>query len=130
MADESFSISNTTKSAPQISGADFRKMKDAILGKQYNLSVVFIGSRRSQKLNLSYRNKDYPTDILSFNISKTEGEIFIHPAVANKKAKLFGRSEKNYLRFLFIHGLIHLKGMDHGRIMEMEEEKFRKKFNV
>jgi probable rRNA maturation factor len=130
VADETFSISNTTQSAPLISSAVFRSMKDAVLGKHYNLSVVFIGDMRARKLNRQFRDKDYPTDILSFPISKEMGEIFMNVRVARQKAKLHERSEKNYLQFLFIHGLVHLKGMDHGRIMDQEEKKFRKKFNV
>jgi len=130
MENETFSITNTLKTAPKINGAFFEQIKDAVLGKKYILSVVFIGDKKSQNLNQTYRQKNYPTDILSFSINKNEGEIFINPSVAKKKSKEFERSEENFLNFLFIHGLVHLKGMDHGSIMEKEEEKFRKKFKI
>lgn len=130
MADESFSITNTTKTAPPINGVVFRKIKDSVLGRNYSLSLVIIGDKKSKSLNRTYRNKNKATDILSFSITKNEGEIFINPRVAKKKSKKFARSEKNFLEFLFIHGLCHLKGMTHGRIMEHEEEKFRKKFKI
>ncbi len=108
----------------------FELMKDAVLGKKYNLSLVFIGNTLSRRLNRSYRNKDYPTNILSFPLEKDEGEIFINLAVAEKQAPLFGRNLKNFVAFLFIHGLVHLKGFEHGSKMESEEKRYRKKFEI
>ncbi len=105
-------------------------MKEAVLGKDYDLSWSFISSEKIKRLNLSYRNIDKPTDILSFPLSKKEGEIYICLAEARKEAKKFDRKYENFLRFLFIHGLAHLKGYDHGSTMESIEVKFRKKFGV
>ena len=87
-------------------------MKDQILGKGYELSLVFCGKALSQKLNNSYRGKDYPTNVLSFPISKSAGEIFINLS----KLGEFSVVE------LFIHGLFHLNGMQHGRKMEEAEK--------
>jgi ssRNA-specific RNase YbeY (16S rRNA maturation enzyme) len=46
-----------------------------------------------------------------------------------KKAKLFGMTTRGYLGFLFIHGCLHLEGMDHGRTMEALEGKFCRAFH-
>jgi HAE1 family hydrophobic/amphiphilic exporter-1 len=46
------------------------------------------------------------------------------------KAKEFGRTFENYLVFIFIHGLFHLKGYDHGIIMENKEKSIRSLFNI
>lgn len=127
---EDFSIINKTKTNPPISGLVFRKIKDTIMGKNYTLSVVFVGEKKIRDLNKKYRNKDKATDILSFQISESEGEIFLNQKMAEKKAKIFDRKIDNFLKFLFVHGLIHLKGMEHGSKMDKEEEKFRKKFNI
>ena len=108
----------------------FVDMKKAILGKNYELSVSFVSSKRIEELNLIYRNKKEPTDILSFPLSKKEGEICICLPIARKEAKKFGRTYENFINFLFIHGLVHLKGYDHGSTMESIEAKFRKKFKV
>jgi probable rRNA maturation factor len=125
-----FTISSTLKRTPSIDGVLFNKLKDKILGKKYDLSVVFIGKKRMRKLNCNHRNKDYPTDILSFTIEKDSGEIFIFPEKAKQKAKEFDRKFSNYLYFLFIHGLTHLKGFEHGSRMEYEEAKVRSLFNI
>lgn len=108
----------------------FAVMKDKILGKNYNLSVAFVPKSESKKLNKIYRNKDYPTDILAFPLNKKEGEIVINLDVAKKKAEEFGKSEKFYLNFLFIHGLLHLKGMDHGSTMERKEQALLRFFGI
>ncbi|MES2224270.1 MAG: rRNA maturation RNase YbeY [Patescibacteria group bacterium] len=125
------SITYKTKSKSlKIDETLFKKMKDAVLGKKYELSVVFIGPKEMQKINLSYRNKDYATDILSFPLSETSGEIFICKQKADQKSKEYDREKNNFLYFLFIHGLVHLKGFEHGSRMDIEEEKFRKKFGI
>lgn len=110
--------------------ADIKAMKNAILGKSYDLSVAFVSSDKIKKFNLIYRNRNEPTDILSFPLSKKEGEIYICKAEARKEAKKFDREYDNFLRFLLIHGLVHLKGYDHGSTMENMEASFRKKFGV
>ena len=108
----------------------FSKIKNEILGKEYDLSFSFIGSERMRKLNREYRGKDYATDILSFPLEKNAGEIFICKTAARPKSHDFGRTLPNYLAFLFIHGLCHLKGMRHGATMERQEQKIRKQFGI
>lgn len=108
----------------------FLELKRAALGKNYELSLVFIGNTRSRRLNKTYRDKPYPTNILSFPISKTSGEIFINIPLVKKEAKKFNRTFPNFVGFLFIHGLFHLIGMEHGARMESAEKKLRNKFNI
>jgi len=108
----------------------FELIQKTILGSDYELSLVFCTARKIQSLNKIYRNINKPTDILSFPLSKTSGEIFICKSETRKMAKEFDRSYDNFLTFLFIHGLVHLKGHDHGPKMEKLEAKFRKQFSV
>ena len=125
---DSFSITNKTKST--LPSVPFKVLKDAALGKNYSLSLVFVGDAQSKKLNFSYRRKNKPTNVLSFGLDKKNGEIFITPNVVKKQTKLFNRDFKNLTAFLFIHGLMHLKGMEHGSRMEKAEEKLRRKFDI
>lgn len=108
----------------------FVQIKKAILGSKYELSFSFVLPHEIQKLNKTYRNINKPTDILSFPLSDTSGEILICKAEAKKEMLKFDRSYNNFLGFLFIHGLVHLKGYDHGQEMENVEEKFRRKFKI
>lgn len=125
-----FSISNTTKQKPLNSKEDFFRIKKEILKEKYELSLVFIGDTKAKKLNWQFRKKTYIPNVLSFPIDKDIGEIFINLRVAKKESNKFKMSQKNYIRFLFIHGCLHLKGLDHGQEMEKEENKFIKKFNL
>ncbi len=108
----------------------FKAMKEAALGKAYELTVTIISASEIRALNKAYRNIDEPTDILSFPLSKTEGEIYICPAMTRLEAKKFERDYENFFAFLFIHGCTHLKGYEHGDTMERQEIKIRKQFNV
>lgn len=132
-------ILNTTRqNPPHITQGDFVFIKETILGKKYDLSLVFIGDKKSKKLNSQFRKKDYVPNILSFPIDKDSGEIFINLKKAISEAKNFATKDepqyewdmnsKNYVKFLFIHGCLHLTGLDHGKKMEKLEEKFSKKF--
>lgn len=125
-----FYISSTTKTAPRINEVLFRRIKDEVLGTDYELDLMFIGHTRARSLNFKFRQKDYATDILSFPIDKSMGEIYMYPAKAKSKAKEFDRTYDNYLVFLFIHGLFHLKGFDHGSRMESEEARVRALFKI
>ncbi len=105
-------------------------MKDAILGKKYELSLVIVSLSEIRKLNKKYRGINKSTDILSFPLSKNEGEIYINLDMVKQQALKFNKSYENFLGFLFIHGLVHLKGFDHGSTMERIEARFRKKFGI
>ena len=78
-------------------------MKSAALGNEYELNLVIVGKDEIRKLNKSYRNIDEATDILSFPISRKEGEIFLCPEIALKEAPHFGRNYDNFIKYLFIH---------------------------
>jgi probable rRNA maturation factor len=123
-----FSIVNETKTT--IPPIPFQEIKEATLGKKYNLTLIFAPSDKLKKLNTIYRDKEHSTDILSFPLSESEGEIYICPTEAKKEMIKFERNYDNFLAFLFIHGCVHLKGYDHGSTMESVEEKLRTKFNV
>ena len=97
----------------------FPKIKDAVLGKRYDLSVALIAPaamRRAMKYKKVSTKK--VSNVLSFPLSKTSGEILICKAAA----KPYG------VPFLFIHGLLHLKGLKHGATMEREEDRLLKRF--
>ncbi len=134
-----FSITSTLKSNP-IKGLlfnNFIKIKNEVVGEKYDLSLVIIGDKKMRTLNRTHRGIDKTTDILSFGLEGGKdkntggvGEIFINPYRARIKSKKFDRSFDNFLSFLFIHGLFHLKGFDHGSTMDAKEEKIRKIFSI
>ena len=127
MFDASFSISSTIASYPAY---PYKKIKEEIIGKKYQLSLSFVGTTRAQKFNKTYRKKDYVPNVLSFPLDEVNGEIIICPKISYPEAKDFNLTKKGYIAFLFIHGLLHLKGYDHGDTMESLERRYVKKFNI
>lgn len=103
----------SANSPAEANDKDFRKIKNKILGSQYELSLVFTADPLIKRLNRTYRGVDKPTNVLAFPLSPTSGEIFINPS----RAKPFSAKQ------LFIHACLHLKGMGHGDTMERAEKK-------
>lgn len=125
----SFDFHNNTKSNLPIGELLFANIKETILKKNYELSLVFVGDKKSKDLNLKYRKGNYIPNVLSFPIDTTSGEIYINPRQAKKEYKKYDMSYKNFIIYLFIHGCLHLQGLDHGNKMDTLEEKYLKKFS-
>lgn len=125
--DTTISIANKTKG--KLPRLPFARLKDAILGEEYELSVAILTPLQSRKLNREYRQKDYSANVLSFPYSESSGELFLDPETSAKHAVDFDMTRSKFLLFLVIHGMLHLKGLDHGSTMEKEEKKFLKKFS-
>lgn len=106
----------------------FLAIKEKILGKTYDLTIIFCTPEESKLRNKTYRDKDYPTNILSFPTSDTEGEIYISLSTARRDAKKFDMSYHKFLHLLVIHGVLHLKGHDHSSTMEKLEDSYLRSF--
>ena len=113
---------------PRNTGVLWRTIAAEALGTAYDLSVVLIGDTRMHRLNKLYRGKDRPTNVLAFLVGDATGEIYIDVPYARRESGRYGHSPAHHLTYLFIHGLVHLKGLDHGPAMERLEERLFKKF--
>ena len=89
-------------------------------------SVTFVDNDRIHELNKQYRNKDMPTDVLSFpmgengqydidedNGCKVLGDIVISMQRAMEQAELYGHSLQREVAYLTVHSMLHLLGYDH-----------------
>ena len=122
-----FSLSKTVRSkTPRIPFAD---IASAILPADYELSLVLIGDTLGHRLNKDHKGRDYPTNILSFPLDTTTGEIFINVRRAERDAKKFSHTPIEHIQYLFIHGCLHLAGHPHGSTMDSLEQKYMKKFS-
>ncbi|HEY4715448.1 MAG TPA: rRNA maturation RNase YbeY [Candidatus Paceibacterota bacterium] len=106
----------------------FQLLKNAVLGKNFDLSIIFATEKTSRTLNRRFRNKNRATNILSFPLSPTSGELVIHAPTIKIEAPRFGRSYKKFLGLLIIHGMLHLKGMQHSSKMESKEKSISTRF--
>ncbi|MFP7297592.1 rRNA maturation RNase YbeY [Neobacillus niacini] len=98
------------------------------------VSVTFVTNERIHEINREFRDKDAPTDVISFameelgegeiplvgaELPRVLGDIIISIPKAEEQAKEYGHSFIRELGFLSVHGFLHLLGYDH---MEKEEE--------
>ncbi|RRS29856.1 MAG: heat-shock protein [Epsilonproteobacteria bacterium (ex Lamellibrachia satsuma)] len=100
------------------------------------IELIITDNKTIQELNQEYRDKDKPTDVLSFPMETpfTEqsvfdiplGSIVISADLVRTKATEFGHTVQDELSLLFIHGLLHLLGYDHetdnGEMRKKEKE--------
>ena len=108
----------------------FEAMARVTLGNKYELSLVICGDSLAQRMNKTYRQKTYKPNVLSFPLSKHEGEIFLNAQCAKREAKKYGTTVQKRLALLFVHGCFHLKGFKHGTEMEAAEQKVLKPFGL
>lgn len=106
------------------------------------LYVKLVGNAESQTLNAQYRDKDYPTNVLSFPGTEPEdlspsmqfaltggppvmlGDLIIASDVVVKESAAQNKEISHHFTHLVVHGVLHLLGHDHiedAQAEEMEE---------
>ncbi|QQR82563.1 rRNA maturation RNase YbeY [Candidatus Campbellbacteria bacterium] len=121
-------LKSTAPLSIQKEGRVFARVAEDVLGLSYELTIVFIGDTFSKRLNTTYRDKHKSTNVLAFPLSKTSGELYINIPCARREAARFESTILEHVHFLFIHGLLHLKGYDHSPTMEHLEQQYMKKY--
>ena len=99
------------------------------------MSLLFTGNDEIQVINREYRDKDQPTDVISFAYHETEdfdigpydtlGDIVISLERVVEQAKEYNHSDKRELFYVLTHGILHLLGYDH--IEEEDKKEMRAK---
>jgi len=105
------------------------------------VGVFIVDAKEIQQINREYREKDKPTDVITFRLMDTAsgkkltkrnfpldydpencwlylGDIFICYEVAKSQAEEMGHSVNREIAELLVHGMLHILGHDH----EVEEE--------
>jgi probable rRNA maturation factor len=98
-----------------------------------HLTVAFVSDPVSRRLNRAYRGVDRPTDVLSFPTDSgwhdgrwrpeapgsrrpaLLGDVVIATGVARRQARRLGHGFDTEVKWLVLHGLLHLVGYDHER---------------
>jgi len=103
------------ETASRLFAATFSKL-GLDLDRIGEVSVALVNAETIRDLNLKFRNKDEPTDVLSFEFDgpygEMVGEVVVCPPCASPE---MGVEE------LVVHGALHLAGMDHGDDFESSE---------
>jgi probable rRNA maturation factor len=111
-------------------------------GAGAEVSITFCNDADIQELNREYREKDAPTDVLSFPIFDTDeedpiageiiplGDIVLNLDRAALQGAELGHSLLRELAFLTVHSTLHLLGYDHERSPEEDEEMCQKQRDI
>lgn len=93
-----------------------------------NLNFIFCSDKYLRKINKTYLDHDYNTDIITFDNStvkgRIEGDIFISVERVRANAKTYGVTVKDELHRVIIHGVLHLLGFSD------KSEKLQKKMRA
>jgi len=103
-----------------------------------SVALCLVSDERMRAFNRRYRDKDAPTDVLSFpgdedpepDGSRHLGDIVISVATARRQAQSRGHSLPRELKRLALHGYLHLLGYDHetddGTMLRLERRLVRR----
>jgi probable rRNA maturation factor len=84
------------------------------------INVSLVRDASMLELNSKYKNKNYPTDVLSFNINEKmeDGKFYLGDVVVNidqaeRQASEYGNDLRHEIAELVEHGVLHLLGVHH-----------------
>lgn len=103
--------------------------------QQGSINLIVIDSEEMARMNEQFRGKAGPTDILTFSYyspeltsQDTAGEIYLCLEKIKFYAQESGKTYKEQLEYIVIHGLVHLMGYDHETDEDWREmERIEKK---
>jgi probable rRNA maturation factor len=99
------------------SSALIKKWVKSALSHSGLVTLRFVNTAEGKKLNLSFRQKDYATNVLTFpyELSKKSlvADIIFCLPILQKEAKKQSKSLKAHLAHLIVHGCLHAQGHDH-----------------
>ena len=116
--------------------------KEEFNKNEYYLSLLITDNAQIQQINREYRQKNTPTDVISFAYNETEnfgainmlGDIVISIERVKEQSSEYEHSDEREFYYVLCHGMLHLLGYDHieeedRAIMRKREEEILSKFN-
>jgi len=86
------------------------------LQRQAEITVRVVGAREGQTLNREYREKDYATNVLTFDYAKepvVSADLVLCAPVVAREAKEQGKTLEEHYAHLLVHGTLHAQGYEH-----------------
>jgi probable rRNA maturation factor len=109
---------------------DFETWVDAALMQDFdNLeqTIRLVGKAESRALNLQYRAKDTPTNVLSFVTGNDYldyeclGDLVICAPIVEQEAHQQNKPLQAHWAHMVVHGMLHLQGYDHQKTTQADE---------
>ena len=102
---------------------DFQRWVNSALltyNKAFELTIRIVDNEESRNLNYQYRQKDKPTNVLSFPFDVPDGieldllgDLVIAADIVKDEANQQNKSLSSHWAHMVIHGCLHLLGFDH-----------------
>ena len=80
------------------------------------ITVRIVGLDEGRALNLSYRGKDYATNVLTFDYTRTPvvaADLVLCGPVIAREAQAQRKTLEAHYAHLLVHGALHAQGWDH-----------------
>ena len=92
-----------------------RRWAQAALARAAEVTIRYVAEREGRRLNREYRERDYPTNVLTFvyETRPLAGDVVICAPVVAREARAQGKEVAAHHAHLLVHGLLHLQGYDH-----------------
>jgi probable rRNA maturation factor len=106
--------SSTTNHLP--TRQQFRRWVKVALEQDVQMALRIVDEIEGRSLNLSYRGKDYATNVLTFvydDSAPLYGDVVICAPVVEREAKEQGKDLLAHYAHLTVHAALHLQGYDH-----------------
>ena len=89
--------------------------ESALAGDRRAMCIRLVDAAEGTELNSRFRGRSHPTNVLAFPAGETDllGDIAICAPVAAQEAQEQGKLLADHYAHLVIHGVLHLKGLDH-----------------
>jgi len=101
---------------------------NAVTQQEFELTIRLVDIEESKQLNNQYRQKDKPTNVLSFPFEVPDGielnllgDLVVCVQVVEQEAKEQGKILFDHWAHMIIHGCLHLLGYDHINDTDAEE---------
>jgi len=114
-----------TGALPDVEAVVGRAAQAALGRIEGDLVVLLTDDAAVRDLNARFRDKDRPTNVLSFPAPESAaphlGDIVLAFGVCAAEAEAQGKTLADHLSHLVVHGVLHLLGRDHEDDAEAEE---------
>lgn len=114
-----------TEALPEAAAVVERAARAALGTVEGDVVVLLAADEAVQDLNQRFRDKDRPTNVLSFPAAESAfphlGDVVLGYAYCAAEAEAQGKTLSDHLSHLVVHGVLHLLGRDHEDDAEAEE---------
>jgi probable rRNA maturation factor len=103
------------KALPGVERLVRKAARAATANRKRSLTVALADDRRVRALNARDRNKDKPTNVLSYPSGEHDhlGDVVLARQTVWREAKSQGKTPADHVAHLVVHGTLHLLGYDH-----------------